>query len=87
LHAAQFAAGAHPFLPEDLPAAIRVKGGDDPRFLSGDEDAFAARKIGEDGGRPEIKVRSFGFRAVVPRWACDGVCVSRGYLARPSHRA
>jgi hypothetical protein len=47
LDAADLAASANPFLPDNLSAAIRIKRNDEPRFLSGDQDAFAVGKIGK----------------------------------------
>jgi hypothetical protein len=46
---------------KDLATVIGIKRGDDPGFLSGDQDAFAVGKIGEHGRRSEsLNVRDLG---------------------------
>jgi hypothetical protein len=50
LHPTDLAAGANPLLPKDLAAVVEIKRGDDPGFLSRDQDVFAVGKTGEDGG-------------------------------------
>ena len=64
LHAAERAAVADARLPEDGSAAVRIDGGDDAGFLSGDQRAFSIRKADQDRRRAEIEIRPPGRGAV-----------------------